>query len=220
VEELYKFLDACSLPITSDGCFLAYKKVRWDYKDLYSNTMDNSIGQVVKMSRNEVDENSNRTCSHGLHCAAFGYMSAYGAQGTDEGSDKVIIVKVNPKDVVAIPVDYQNQKMRVCEYTVVDELPNDGSTELMSWVCNQREVGWIKNTVVELKKLTIAFLGFEVNSTTELREVKPITDLGWRSFLENVVSTFKLKNVDKFYSEFEESATIKQLLQFISNWTS
>lgn len=129
VNELYGFLDACTLPLTADGCFLAYKKVNKEYKSIHKNQdgtqMDNSIGKVVSMPRNQVDENSNQACSNGLHCCSFEYLAHYG-----DAFDKVIIVKVNPKNVVAVPKDYNNQKMRVCEYEVVSELPNDQVTEL------------------------------------------------------------------------------------------
>jgi hypothetical protein len=43
VTELYGFLEKNSLPITPDGHFLAYKKVRYDYKDCHSGTIDNSV---------------------------------------------------------------------------------------------------------------------------------------------------------------------------------
>ena len=34
--QLYDFLEHKNLPITEDGCFLAYKAVNSDYKDKYS----------------------------------------------------------------------------------------------------------------------------------------------------------------------------------------
>jgi hypothetical protein len=60
VTELYGFLEKGNLPITNDGHFLAYKKVRKDYKDCHSGTMDNSIGQVVEMERNQVDDKAEK----------------------------------------------------------------------------------------------------------------------------------------------------------------
>lgn len=116
VQELYGFLEASSLPITDDGCFLAYRKVTQDYKDFYTGKFDNSIGAVVKMERNLVDEDQNRTCSKGLHFCSFSYLSQYhGGQG------RVVIVKINPANVVAIPTDYNNAKGRCCEYLVLSE---------------------------------------------------------------------------------------------------
>jgi hypothetical protein len=120
VNELYGFLDSCSLPITDDGCFLAYKKVRNDYFDIYTGTMSNAVGNTLQMERNLVNENPEQTCSHGLHVCSQSYLEHY----SSSDNDRVVVVKVNPKDVVAVPVDYNNAKMRVCEYIVVDEVFN------------------------------------------------------------------------------------------------
>lgn len=116
VDELYGFLEQTSLPITEDGHFLAYKKVRDDYRDLYSGTMDNSIGQVLEMPRNGVDEDKDRTCSAGLHFCSLSYLKHYYG-----GKGRVMIVKINPADVVAIPSDYDNAKGRACKYEIIGE---------------------------------------------------------------------------------------------------
>ena len=117
VDELYGFLEKNSLPITPDGCFLAYKKIRNDYKDIHSGTMDNSVGRVVEMERNEVDDNKDRTCSSGLHFCSQEYLPHFG------GSDsRVVILKINPRDVVSIPSDYNNAKGRACRYEVIGEI--------------------------------------------------------------------------------------------------
>lgn len=118
VDELFGFLEACKLPITPDGHFLAYKRVRADYKDCHSGTMDNSVGQVLEMPRNMVDEDKNRTCSAGLHFCSYDYLQYF-------SGERIVVVKINPRDVVAIPADYNNSKGRTCRYEVVDELPMD-----------------------------------------------------------------------------------------------
>ena len=228
VEELYGFLDACSLPITSDGCFLAYKKVRYDYGSLHCTPegehMDNSLGEVVKMKRNEVDENSEKTCSTGLHCASFSYMGCYGSIGTTDMDDRLIIVKVNPKDVVSIPKDYDNQKMRVCEYLVIDELPNDGITELMKWACKGREVAYIRDTLATVKELAVASFGLkEAPKVNEDVFCFANTLLEKRGFIQTVIDTFGLQatSVDTFMDEFTTRGrarlTIQNLLQYVSN---
>ena len=101
VNELYGFLDACNLPITKDGCFLAYKKVGHDYKDLYSRTFDNSLGKEVSMPRNHVDEDKNRTCSAALHCCSFEYLTHYGTTGETDVDDRVVEV-AGPDGVDAV----------------------------------------------------------------------------------------------------------------------
>jgi hypothetical protein len=122
VTELYGFLEKNSLPITPDGHFLSYKKVRNDYLDIHSGTMDNSVGKIVEMERNEVDDNKDQTCSTGLHFCSQDYLPHFG-NGYDS---RVIILKINPADVVSIPSDYNNAKGRACRYEVVGEIGNDG----------------------------------------------------------------------------------------------
>lgn len=121
VTELYGFLEKNTLPITPDGHFLAYKKIRDDYKDIHSGTMDNSVGQIVEMERNEVDDDKDRTCSTGLHFCSKEYLPCF---GSGEGN-RVVILKINPRDVVSIPSDYNNAKGRACRYEVIDEMETD-----------------------------------------------------------------------------------------------
>jgi hypothetical protein len=118
VEELYGFLEKGNLPLTPDGYFLAYKKVRTDFLDIHSGTMDNSPGKTVEMERNEVDDDQNRTCSAGLHFCSKEYLPHF---GTSSG-DRVVILKINPRDVVSIPADYNATKGRTCRYEVIGEL--------------------------------------------------------------------------------------------------
>lgn len=117
-EQLYSFLESNSLPITTDGCFMAYKRIRSDHTDVFSGKISNRIGEVVRMDRAMVDDDPTRTCSAGLHVASLPYLKEY-------SGERLVAVKVNPKDVVAVPTDYQNTKMRVCAYTVTQELPID-----------------------------------------------------------------------------------------------
>lgn len=122
VDELYGFLEQNTLPITPDGHFLAYKKVRQDYKDVHSGTMDNSVGQVVEMERNMVDDDQNRTCSTGLHFCSRDYLNHF-------GGERIVVLKINPRDVVSIPTDYNNSKGRACRYEVIDEIDKDKADE-------------------------------------------------------------------------------------------
>jgi hypothetical protein len=123
VQGLYEWLEKSNLPITPDGCFIAWKIVDPDFKDLRTHTFDNSPGQTVEVRRNEVDEDPERTCSYGLHFCSSGYLPHYGrAEG-----NKVVMVKVNPKDVVAFPNDYNTAKGRCCKYEVIREVSREGA---------------------------------------------------------------------------------------------
>jgi len=101
-EMLYAFLEYNGIPITEDGCFIAYKRVTEDYKDIRTRTFNNSVGAVVSMDRDKVDPDPTRTCSTGLHVAAWPYAKdSYCC-----GQGHLMEVKVNPFNVVAVPNDY------------------------------------------------------------------------------------------------------------------
>jgi hypothetical protein len=136
VDELYDFLEAGELPITEDGHFLAFKNVRSNYLDIHSGKFDNSVGKVCEMPRNGVDEDKERTCSYGLHFCSIKYLPHF----TDSDGGKTMIVKINPRDVVAIPADYNNTKGRTCRYEVVAEYKDDWRSKLQ-----RDESGWDSN---------------------------------------------------------------------------
>ena len=116
VNELYQFMESGNLPITPDGYLLAYKAVNHDYLDYHTRKFDNSVGTVHYMPRNEVDDNRNNTCSYGFHFCSLSYARTFHRPG-----GHMMIVKINPADVVSIPVDYQFTKGRTCKYEVVAE---------------------------------------------------------------------------------------------------
>ena len=116
-ERLYAFLEHGNIPLTASGDFLAYKAVRENFQDIHSGHFDNSIGANPRMERRDVDENQDRTCSAGLHVCSFGYLPHF-----SHANGHVMLVQVNPANVVAIPADYNNTKMRVSEYRVVGEV--------------------------------------------------------------------------------------------------
>lgn len=118
---LLEFLDHGNLPLMEDGRFVAYKRVRSTFMDIHSNSFSNAPGAVLSMPRYEVDDNPNNTCSYGFHVCSHDYLRHFGSARGSE--DKVVAVAVAPEDVVSIPVDYNNTKMRVCGYVVLNELP-------------------------------------------------------------------------------------------------
>jgi hypothetical protein len=116
VKDLYDFLEKNHVPITPDGTFIGYKKVttvEGRLMDSRSKTIYNDPGRTVEIPREHVDPDSNQTCSHGLHVGAWQYVSGF-------TGDTIIAVNVHPKDVVAVPKDYDSQKMRVCKYKVLN----------------------------------------------------------------------------------------------------
>lgn len=114
-QELYDFLAHRNMPITPDGCFLAYKSVRSDFTDHHTGKFSNRVGSVLEMERRKVDDDRDNGCSYGFHAGSLEYATTFGSEDR-----KVLIVKVNPADVVSVPTDCECQKLRTCRYEVVD----------------------------------------------------------------------------------------------------
>lgn len=123
-ERLYRFIEIGNMPITEDGYFLAYKKIRNDWKDIYTGTMDNSVGKILEMPRVLVNDKDTETCSTGLHFCSYAYLSHFGNGGS---GNRVVVLKINPADVVSIPTDYNDTKGRACRYEILSEITNEAT---------------------------------------------------------------------------------------------
>jgi len=137
---LFEWIQKAGLTITEEGKFIAYRGVMVvtdkdrsrpsfpdklktaTYIDWHSRSFDNSLGQIVSMPRNKVDENPSHSCSPGLHAATYDYAHRF----SNGNGGVVTFVEICPSDVVAVP-DGEPYKMRVCKYTVIglSEAPMD-----------------------------------------------------------------------------------------------
>lgn len=130
VNELFDFMENKNLPITENGTFIGYKAVRSDYWSktagktvlIKGKTDDegrvyNGVGEEIECERNQVDDNRQHECSNGLHVGGLSYATVT----FRNSGDKVVLVEVNPKDVVSVPRDYNAQKLRACAYKVIGE---------------------------------------------------------------------------------------------------
>jgi hypothetical protein len=122
-EHLYRWLEIGDFAIAPDGDFIAYKGVDSQQKSITSGEamvngmvvkgkIPNAIGTVIEMPRSKVRFDPHTACSTGLHAGNWRYAQSF-ARG------KVLQVKINPRDVVSVPVDSSNEKLRVCRYKVV-----------------------------------------------------------------------------------------------------
>lgn len=164
IVELFEFMKHKNLPITADGHFLAYKAVRGDYKDIYSGKFDNSVGSNPEVPRSEVNPNRDHGCAKGLHVGAFDYAKSYGGINLDDdegGGNKLMICKVNPRDVVSVPIDCNCQKLRCCRYEVVSEFEDlfktvvhmtDNDVEYMG--LKKRNKEWIEEVTAKLERVS------------------------------------------------------------------
>lgn len=121
VYELFDFLTHSDIKLSKDGHFLAYKRVTPDYMDIRTRTFDNRIGAKPTMEPFAVDDDRNNTCAAGLHAAARSYIPYYSSCK----DDRVILVKINPAHVVAIPTDYDNAKLRTWTYEVLKDVTHE-----------------------------------------------------------------------------------------------
>lgn len=167
VVELFDFMENKNMPITYDGHFLAYKAVRNDYKDIYSGTFNNNIGDVCSVPRNKVDNNRDNGCGHGLHVGAIDYAKSYGGidlddidGGGNDGGNRLMICKVNPRDVVSVPNDSKFQKLRCCRYEVVaefdsifDKVVHMTSEDIAHVKRQQRNREWIVEVTAKIERL-------------------------------------------------------------------
>lgn len=129
-EQLYGWLKASDFSITDDGLIVGYKGVQKLADggfvscnagraivdgEVKTGQIPNYKGAVVEMPRNEVTFDPAIGCSQGLHVGTYDYAESF-ARGA------LLEVHVNPRDVVSVPSDSSQQKMRVCRYTVIDTI--------------------------------------------------------------------------------------------------
>lgn len=145
VTEFYTFMEHNDLPMTSDGHFLSYRRVRSDYLDCHSGRVPNMLAldlakkyplpfnnvtgdgvtvtieddlTTISMPRNRVNDDSSMTCSNGLHFCGKEYLSSFNTDG------RTMIMKINPRDVVSFPTD-SFAKGRCSRYQLVGEIESN-----------------------------------------------------------------------------------------------
>lgn len=116
-DRIFDWIEAGCMPITEDGCFLAYKRVDYDYTSFHDGKTNNPVGGWVRLPRSMCDDSQHNTCSTGLHFCSQGYLPSYHG-----GRGRILVLKVNPADVIAIPDEYGTAKGRACAYEIIAEL--------------------------------------------------------------------------------------------------
>lgn len=116
IYQLDNFLNHRNLPLTDDGCFIAFKRVQDNWTDFWTGTIDNSIGNIVEMPRNQVEDDWTKDCAPGLHAGSVDYVEGY-----HSGKGHIVLVKIQPQHVVSVPQGYTT-KLRCCRYQVIKEI--------------------------------------------------------------------------------------------------
>jgi hypothetical protein len=211
VNEIYDFLAYKELPITDDGFFLAYKGLGLDYYSIHGNletvvtsgTVDNAgriyngVGEYIEVLRRNVNDDRTVHCSSGLHCGSLNYSRDFGR--------RLVIVKVNPKDVVSVPSDYDCQKLRCCAYTVVA----DYEQEITAPVVDEDNQPIESSAHIERKENTAKRQAF-IDRIAKYLDSK--------SYEEDYVSIRSIQGI--FSPQWPSKEQIKDALQELEyNWT-
>ena len=127
VEQLWGFVCHNDVEIDEDGYLIGWKKVRSNGNNLFDSRtgkVPNNVGCVVEMPRWMVDDHRSVTCSQGLHVGAWDYVRSF-------SGNVITKVRMSPADVVSVPDDYDDMKVRTSKYEVVglvnssrQEIPN------------------------------------------------------------------------------------------------
>lgn len=124
---LYEFITRYGLTIRKDGSFIAYKGLNGDFGSInrgygivdgveVNGVLMNLPGSVLRFPRRDVDSNTSVGCSQGLHAGTHTYATQWARGG------KLVAVAIKPVNVVSVPDDCTFQKLRVCEYEVLNEV--------------------------------------------------------------------------------------------------
>jgi hypothetical protein len=121
--EIESLLDAENLPITEDGCFLAYKIVTADNMDADHCLFDCSPGQTVEYPRKQISRAARRGPERGMSAGGKSYLAS-GVVG------KAMVVKINPADVVGVYLHPYREAV-ICKFSVIKESAADFQSDVV-----------------------------------------------------------------------------------------
>lgn len=145
-EQLFEWMTRHRFAINEEGDILGYKSVQsttqdgFTYESItagddtvtvdgkeYTGNVPQNVGSVVEMSRSAVEFDPSNGCSNGLHVANFRYASTW----TWADGRTVLLVAMNPRDVVSVPTESNFEKVRCCRYRVVKVVDREVDDALM-----------------------------------------------------------------------------------------
>lgn len=170
-KQLFDWLERHDFSINEDGDILGYKAVNprpvpgtndlADHGHLYQSitsgankvvvdgfeytgNVPQSIGSVVEIPRSDVIFDPTEGCAAGLHVSNFRYANWFREHGRGTWNAVILLVAVNPRDVVSVPTESDWEKIRVRAYRVVrQEEVTDARIETVSplWVERPEALG-------------------------------------------------------------------------------
>lgn len=132
IDAMYRWITNRDMILTSEGTFLAYKGVRKDAAgnvvsitrgtalvdgEEFTGNIPNPVGAVITMPRSEVTADTAVACGPGLHAGTYSYARSFAGRNAP-----MLLVEINPRDVVSVPSDSSFQKLRVSRYKVLEHI--------------------------------------------------------------------------------------------------
>lgn len=123
-DHLFMFMTTHGITVTPEGDIVLYKGVNADGTSIHAGygivdgqamdgNLPNKVGSVLEFPRSKVNANRGIGCATGLHAGTHEYASAF-------SRGQLLTVVINPRDVVSVPSDHENSKVRVSRYTVLE----------------------------------------------------------------------------------------------------
>lgn len=155
-EQLYRWLDRHHWTLTQDGYIVGYKSVKkrkaqdedkkiqdgwesisqgqaWVDGIEFNGSIPNYVGAVITMPRSKVNHDPKQGCSVGLHVAAWNYATTWTSY------DAVLEVHIDPRDVVSVPMESSEEKVRVCRYKVIGPVREAYKEAVLPTVTDENE---------------------------------------------------------------------------------
>lgn len=161
IDDLYRWINNGDLTITDDGHFLAYKGVYGNEGRLSTHSgtafvdgveingrIPYADGSIVTMPRSSVGSSRDVACSTGLHAGTYSYARGYG--------DTLLLVKINPRDVVSVPRDSSGQKLRVSRLEVLNETTERLSSRYIKLAVEEPEFEDFEEEEEEIEEIRTA----------------------------------------------------------------
>lgn len=147
-EQLFQWTQSRDMTIDINGYIIGYKGVSSDLLSITAGrafvddeevvgNIPNIIGTVISMPRPGVQDDPTLGCSTGLHVGSWDYASTFGPVTLE--------VRVDPADVVSVPVDCGFQKLRCCRYEVIAV----HESEFDDLTMHEPEASWAEEDAVD-----------------------------------------------------------------------
>jgi hypothetical protein len=132
IDAMYRWITNRDMILTSEGTFLAYKGVKKDASgkivsitsgtalvdgEEFTGNIPNPVGSVITMPRSAVTADTAVGCGPGLHAGTYSYARSFAGYNAP-----MLLVEINPRDVVSVPSDSSFQKLRVSRYKVIEHI--------------------------------------------------------------------------------------------------